>query len=40
VSKVVRVLVIVVGALLSLVALYYLFEWAGDFLDSGGVVGP
>ena len=35
----VRVLEIVVIAAAAMVALYYLFEWAGDLLDSGGVVG-
>lgn len=30
--------ILVIAALL--VALFFLFEWAGDLLDSGGVVGP
>ena len=34
-----RVLQMVVIVAVALVALYYLFEWAGDLLDSGGVVG-
>lgn len=25
---------------IALVALFFLFEWAGRFLDSGGAVGP
>lgn len=36
----VRVLTLVVAVLVVLVALFFLFEWAGDLLDSGGVVGP
>jgi hypothetical protein len=27
------------GILVGLVLLYFLFEWAGNFLDSGGTVG-
>ncbi len=30
--------VLIVAALL--VMLFFLFEWAGNLLDSGGVVGP
>lgn len=36
---VVRVAVLVVMAAIALVALGFLFEWAGDLLDSGGVIG-
>ena len=36
---VVRVLIVVVAAAALLVALFFLFEWAGDLLDTGGVVG-
>jgi hypothetical protein len=35
-----RVLIVVVLLAVLLVALFFLFEWAGDLLDSGGVVGP
>jgi hypothetical protein len=31
--------VIVIGVAVGLVALYFLFEWAGDLLDSGGAIG-
>lgn len=34
--KVLQFLALVAGAL---VALFFLFEWAGTFLDSGGAVG-
>jgi hypothetical protein len=34
-----KVLLIVVGSLVGLIALFFLFEWAGDLLDSGGAVG-
>jgi hypothetical protein len=34
-----RVLQMVVILAAAVVALYFLFEWAGDLLDSGGVVG-
>jgi hypothetical protein len=30
---------IVVGVVVGLVALFFLFEWAGDLLDSGGAIG-
>jgi hypothetical protein len=36
----VRVVILVAAALVALVALGFLFEWAGDFLDTGGTVGP
>jgi hypothetical protein len=36
----VRLVIVVAGAVALLVALFFLFEWAGDLLDSGGVVGP
>jgi hypothetical protein len=35
-----RVAIIIVLVAVILVALFFLFEWAGDLLDSGGVVGP
>jgi hypothetical protein len=35
----VRVLEMAVIVAAALAALYFLFEWAGDLLDSGGVVG-
>jgi hypothetical protein len=35
-----RVLIVVGLLAVLLVALFLLFEWAGDLLDSGGVVGP
>jgi hypothetical protein len=34
-----RVVVWVVGVLLGLVLLFFLFDWAGDLLDSGGAIG-
>jgi hypothetical protein len=34
-----RYAVIVIGVAVGLVALYFLFEWAGDLLDSGGAIG-
>lgn len=36
----VRLAILVVALAVTLVALFFLFEWAGDLLDSGGVVGP
>lgn len=35
----VRVAIVVLVLAVTLVALFFLFEWAGDLLDSGGVVG-
>lgn len=35
----VKVLELIVIFLVALIALFFLFEWAGDLLDSGGVVG-
>ena len=35
----VRVVMAVVALGVALIALFFLFEWAGDLLDSGGVVG-
>ena len=37
---VVRVAILMVVVTVVLVGLFYLFEWAGDMLDTGGVVGP
>lgn len=37
---VVRVAFLVIAVVVVLIALFFLFEWAGDLLDSGGVVGP
>jgi hypothetical protein len=34
-----KVLLIVVGSLVGVIALFFLFEWAGDLLDSGGAIG-
>jgi len=34
-----RYLLIVIGIAVGLVVLYFLFEWAGDLLDSGGAIG-
>ncbi len=36
----VKVVVLIAGLAVLLIALFFLFEWAGDLLDSGGVVGP
>ena len=36
----VRVAIVMVVLVVVLAALFFLFEWAGDLLDSGGVVGP
>jgi hypothetical protein len=30
---------IALGVAVGIVVLYFLFEWAGDFLDSGGTIG-
>ncbi len=38
-NKGLRYFLIVVGVAVGIVALYFLFEWAGDFLDSGGAIG-
>ncbi|HUO47041.1 MAG TPA: hypothetical protein VM470_09455 [Acidimicrobiia bacterium] len=38
-TRLARVLVTAVAVVLALVILYFLFEWGGDFLDTGGVVG-
>jgi hypothetical protein len=35
----VRALIVLVALAGVLIALFFLFEWAGDLLDSGGVVG-
>lgn len=35
-----RYFLIIVGVAVGIVVLYFLFEWAGDFLDSGGAIGP
>ncbi len=34
-----KVAAMIVILLVALVALGFLFEWAGDLLDSGGVIG-
>ncbi|HEX7100469.1 MAG TPA: hypothetical protein VF377_14665 [Acidimicrobiia bacterium] len=34
-----RALELLVLAAVALVALFFLFEWAGGLLDSGGVIG-
>ena len=34
-----RITLIVIGSLLGIIALFFLFEWAGDLLDSGGAIG-
>jgi hypothetical protein len=39
VTKARKVAVWTISILVGLVALYFLFEWAGDLLDSGGAVG-
>jgi hypothetical protein len=36
----VRAVIVILALAALLVALFFLFEWAGDLLDSGGVVGP
>jgi hypothetical protein len=38
-NRLVKALLITLAVAVGLVALYFLFEWAGDFLDTGGVVG-
>jgi hypothetical protein len=35
----VRAVIMAFAVAVTLVALFFLFEWAGDLLDSGGVVG-
>ncbi len=37
---VLKFLIAVLAVAVLLVALFFLFEWAGDLLDTGGVVGP
>jgi hypothetical protein len=39
VNRWLRYVLIVIGVGVGLVALYFLFEWAGDLLDSGGAIG-
>jgi hypothetical protein len=34
-----KVVLIVLGSLAGLIVLFFLFEWAGDLLDSGGAIG-
>ncbi|MEX2622224.1 MAG: hypothetical protein WD651_00685 [Acidimicrobiia bacterium] len=34
-----RFVLIALGVAVGIVVLYFLFEWAGDFLDSGGAIG-
>jgi len=34
-----KAVVWVVGAIVVLVGLFFLFEWAGQLLDSGGAIG-
>ena len=38
-NKGLRYFLIVAGVAVGIVVLYFLFEWAGDFLDSGGAIG-
>jgi hypothetical protein len=33
-----RFVLIALGVAAGIVVLYFLFEWAGDFLDSGGAI--
>lgn len=34
----IRVLLYIAAGVVLLVALFFLFEWAGDFLDTGGTL--
>ena len=34
-----RVALIILGSFAAIVVLFFLFEWAGDLLDSGGAIG-
>lgn len=34
----IRILLYVAGGVVVLVALFFLFEWAGDLVDSGGAL--
>ena len=36
---IVKILLMVAIIVAALIALMFLFEWAGDLLDSGGVIG-
>lgn len=36
---VLRVILVVAVVIVVLIGLFFLFEWAGDLLDTGGVVG-
>ena len=38
-TKTVKVAIWAISIIVGLVVLYFLFEWAGDLLDSGGAVG-
>ncbi|HJQ96406.1 MAG TPA: hypothetical protein VJ935_11960 [Acidimicrobiia bacterium] len=38
-TKARKIAIWAISAVVGLVVLYFLFEWAGDLLDSGGVVG-
>ena len=38
-TKARKVTTLVISIAVGLVLLYFLFEWAGDLLDSGGTVG-
>ena len=37
---VMRIVIVIVVLIGILIGLFFLFEWAGDLLDTGGVVGP
>lgn len=37
---VVRIVIVILIVIAVLIGLFFLFEWAGDLLDTGGVVGP
>lgn len=39
VTKARKIAIWAISTIVGLVVLYFLFEWAGDLLDSGGAVG-
>lgn len=38
-TKGTKVIVWIIGVIVALVGLFFLFEWAGPLLDSGGAIG-
>jgi uncharacterized membrane protein len=38
-NRTLRMILIAVGVIVAVVMLVFLYEWAGDLLDSGGAIG-